>query len=40
MSGNSYQARGFSTMGNAIPATETKAISKNKTIFQVILNND
>jgi hypothetical protein len=36
MKGNSYQALGFSTIGNAIPAIETNAKSKNKRIFQII----
>jgi hypothetical protein len=36
MNGNSYQAEGFSTIGNAIPAIDTKAKSKNKRIFQII----
>jgi hypothetical protein len=37
MKGNSYHALGFSTMGNAIPAIETKASNKNKNIFQIII---
>ena len=36
INGNSYQALGFSTIGNAIPAIDTKAKSKNKKIFQII----
>jgi hypothetical protein len=37
MKGNSYQALGFSTIGKAIPAIETKVSRRNKKIFQVIL---
>jgi hypothetical protein len=36
INGNWYQCVGFSTMGNAIPATETKANSKKRKLFQSI----
>jgi hypothetical protein len=36
MNGNSYQALGFSTIGNAIPAIDTNAKSRNNRIFQII----